>query len=433
MVMQVALRHRTSYRYDRLVGLRPQIVRLRPAPHCRTKVLSYSLSVLPKKHFINWQQDPFGNYLARLVFPDRTGELRVDVDLVAEMAALNPFDFFVEPTAENYPFAYEPELKKDLAPYLECERPGPLLVSRLAAVSRARVRTIDFLVGLNQSLQQEVGYIVRMEPGVQTCEETLAAALRLMPGFRLAPGADAAPSGPRRPLRLRLPDPAQARRAGAGRPIRRRAGLHRPARLDRGLSAGGGLDRARPDLRAARRRRPPALGLHARSEQCGADHRRRGPVRGRVRLRDERDAHPRAAARHQALCGARVAGDPGRRPGRRRATAGRRRALDHGRRADLRLDRRSRRRGMEHGGGGADQAGACRLADPPAAGALRAGRHAAIHPGQVVSGRAAAALGVRALLAGRWAAPLAQPRPRGRRRTGRPGPPWPTPSASCSA
>ena len=136
MVMQVALRHRTSYRYDRLVGLRPQIVRLRPAPHCRTKVLSYSLSVVPRKHFINWQQDPFGNYLARLVFPDRTTELRVDVDLVAEMAALNPFDFFVEPIAETYPFTYEPALKKDLAPYLECARPGPLLAARLAAVPR---------------------------------------------------------------------------------------------------------------------------------------------------------------------------------------------------------------------------------------------------------------------------------------------------------
>jgi transglutaminase-like putative cysteine protease len=173
MVMQVALRHRTSYRYDRLVGLRPQIVRLRPAPHCRTKVLSYALKVEPRKHFINWQQDPFGNYLARLVFPDRATEFRVEVDLVAEMAALNPFDFFVEPTAETLPFTYEPALKKDLTPYLECERPSPLLMARLAQIPRARVEIVDFLVKLNQELQQEVGYIVRMEPGVQTCEETL--------------------------------------------------------------------------------------------------------------------------------------------------------------------------------------------------------------------------------------------------------------------
>ena len=174
MVMQVALRHRTSYRYDRLVGLRPQVVRLRPAAHCRTKVLSYSLSVVPKKHFINWQQDPFGNYLARLVFPDRTREFRVEVDLVAEMAALNPFDFFVEPTAETFPFTYEPDLKKDLAPYLERERPGPQLVAWLAAIPRTRTGVVDFLVRLNQDLQRAIGYVIRMEPGIQACEETLA-------------------------------------------------------------------------------------------------------------------------------------------------------------------------------------------------------------------------------------------------------------------
>ena len=173
MVMQVALRHRTSYRYDRQVGLRPQIVRLRPAPHCRTKILSYALKIEPRKHFINWQQDPFGNYLARLVFPDRATELKIEVDLVAEMAALNPFDFFVEPTAETFPFTYEPALKKDLAPYLECERPGPLLVARLAKVPRTRMGIVDFLVRINQELQEEISYIVRMEPGVQTCEETL--------------------------------------------------------------------------------------------------------------------------------------------------------------------------------------------------------------------------------------------------------------------
>ena len=174
MVMQVALHHRTHYRYDRPVGLRPQIVRLRPAPHCRTKVVSYALKVEPRRHFLNWQQDPFGNYLARLVFPDRAQEFRVEVDLVAEMAALNPFDFFVEPSAEAFPFAYEPALKKDLAPYLECERAGPRLAARLAAVSRARTGTVDFLVRLNRELQQEIGYLIRLEPGVQSCDETLA-------------------------------------------------------------------------------------------------------------------------------------------------------------------------------------------------------------------------------------------------------------------
>src|SRR3954462_9958920 len=119
MPIHVALHHRSLYKYDRAVAHGAQVVRLRPAPHCRTPILSYSLNITPKKHFINWQQDPFGNYLARLVFPDRTREFTVEVDLVAEMAALNPFDLFVEPTAETFPFTYEPELKKDLAPYLE--------------------------------------------------------------------------------------------------------------------------------------------------------------------------------------------------------------------------------------------------------------------------------------------------------------------------
>jgi transglutaminase-like putative cysteine protease len=174
MVMHVALNHKTVYRYDRLVGLGPQIVRLRPAPHCRTRVVSYSLKIEPKKHFINWQQDPFGNYLARLVFPDRTKDLSVEVDLVAEMAALNPFDFFVEPAAENFPFVYEPALKKDLAPYLECEHAGPHLRAWLASVSRNRTSTVNFLVDLNRRLQGEIAYVIRMEPGIQSCEETLS-------------------------------------------------------------------------------------------------------------------------------------------------------------------------------------------------------------------------------------------------------------------
>src|SRR5208283_1021130 len=112
MTVRVALNHRTHYRYDRLVSLAPHVVRLRPAPHCRTPILSYSLRVTPEKHFINWQQDPQGNYLARLVFPETTRELLVEVDLVAEMSVINPFDFFLEPSAETFPFVYEPVLRK---------------------------------------------------------------------------------------------------------------------------------------------------------------------------------------------------------------------------------------------------------------------------------------------------------------------------------
>src|SRR6478609_5744983 len=119
MAIHVALRHRTRYDYDRPVSLSPHVIRLRPAPHCRTPILSYSLGLTPKQHFINWQQDPFGNYLARVVFPDQTRQPVVDVELVAEMSVLNPFDFFLEPSAETFPFSYDGGLGKELAPFLE--------------------------------------------------------------------------------------------------------------------------------------------------------------------------------------------------------------------------------------------------------------------------------------------------------------------------
>src|SRR6516162_5703571 len=127
MTIRVALNHRTTYCYDCPVKLTPQVVRLRPAPHCRTPVVAYSLRVAPGKHFLNWQQDPFGNYLARLVFPEFTRELAIEVDLVAEMVAINPFEFFVDPGAEKYPFEYEAHLHKELRPFLEIGEAEPLL------------------------------------------------------------------------------------------------------------------------------------------------------------------------------------------------------------------------------------------------------------------------------------------------------------------
>src|SRR5436190_11776954 len=173
MAIHVALNHKTHYLYDRRVNLGPQIVRLRPAPHSRIPILSYSLKILPENHFINWQQDPQANYLARLVFQEPTTEFSVEVDLVAEMAVFNPFDFFLEPGAEQYPFCYDADLARDLRPYLEIEPTGPSLQSFLSKVPRQSVRTIDFLVALNQQVQAEIGYVIRMEPGVQTCEQTL--------------------------------------------------------------------------------------------------------------------------------------------------------------------------------------------------------------------------------------------------------------------
>jgi transglutaminase-like putative cysteine protease len=137
MSIHVALTHETRYRYDRPATLGPQVIRLRPAPHSRSRILSYALKVEPAGHFLNWQQDPLGNYLARIVVPEKTRELRLQVDLVAEMAVFNPFDFFLEPEAERYPFTYEPRIAKELEPYLELEPTGPLLAARIGTGSAA--------------------------------------------------------------------------------------------------------------------------------------------------------------------------------------------------------------------------------------------------------------------------------------------------------
>jgi uncharacterized protein (DUF2126 family)/transglutaminase-like putative cysteine protease len=175
MSIHAALTHRTSYRYDRAIALGPQTIRLRPAPHARTPILSYSLTVAPKPHFLNWQQDPQGNFLARVVFPDKVTHFDVTVDLVADMATINPFDFFLEPDAEKWPFGYDPVLEQELAPFRRAAPVGPLLNNLLAGISRESRRTVDMLVEVNQLVMSHVGYIVRMEPGVWTPEETLAA------------------------------------------------------------------------------------------------------------------------------------------------------------------------------------------------------------------------------------------------------------------
>ncbi|MFM6985479.1 MAG: DUF2126 domain-containing protein [Hydrogenophaga sp.] len=173
MAIHVALSHTTHYRYDRLVQLGPQVVRLRPAPHSRTRVLSYSQRIEPATHFINWQQDPFANYQARLVFPEPTTEFKVTIDLVVEMAVYNPFDFFLEPWAENVPFRYDASQQQELAPYLAKAPLTPPLRRYLDTIDRQEQRTIDFLVGINQQLWKDIAYTIRMEPGVQTPEETL--------------------------------------------------------------------------------------------------------------------------------------------------------------------------------------------------------------------------------------------------------------------
>jgi len=177
MTIRVALHHKTHYLFDRMVTLSPHEVRLRPAAHARTPIESYSLKVRPEKHFLNWQQDPYGNWLARLVFPEQANELCIEVDLVADMTVINPFDFFMESYAEQFPFAYTNDNKRELAAYLEVEPTGPLL-SRWLADARAAflgkpINTIDFLVALNAKLQSDISYLIRMEPGVQSPEHTL--------------------------------------------------------------------------------------------------------------------------------------------------------------------------------------------------------------------------------------------------------------------
>ena len=192
MAKLIALNHKTHYKYDRLINLGAQSIRLRPAPHSRSRIQSYSLKVTPENHFINWQQDPFGNYLARLVFPEKTKEFKVEIDLVTEIRVFNPFDFFLEEYVETFPFTYSEDLKEELLPYLEIKEKGKLLKAMLKEIQQdleaqkfqnlenektgnddGKLKTIDFLVSVNQKVYKLLKYLIRLEPGIQSCEETL--------------------------------------------------------------------------------------------------------------------------------------------------------------------------------------------------------------------------------------------------------------------
>ena len=173
MGIQVALRHRTIYRYDRAVSLGPQIIRLRPGLHCRTPILSYSLDVTPSEHSLSWQLDPSSNQLARLVFQKKTNEFAVEVNLIADLSPINPFEFLLDPAVEEYPFKYGPDLASDLHPYLYVDPPGPLLRTFVESCRDQRTGTVNLLLTLNRKVRDEIGYVTRLEHGIQTSEETL--------------------------------------------------------------------------------------------------------------------------------------------------------------------------------------------------------------------------------------------------------------------
>ncbi len=173
MTIRVALSHSTEYHYDRLVELGPQVVRLRPAPHCRTPIVSYSMKVEPAEHFINWQQDPQSNRLARLVFPKPTRKFGVTVDLIADMTVINPFDFFLEKDAEEYPFEYSLQLRKELRPYFQKQAMRERFRALFEKIDRSPCRAIDFVVQVNQLVNRSLDYTIRMSPGVFTPERLL--------------------------------------------------------------------------------------------------------------------------------------------------------------------------------------------------------------------------------------------------------------------
>ncbi len=427
MSIQAAIYHLTHYRYDRPVTLGPQTIRLQPAPHSRTRVLSHSLKVSPAGHFVNLQQDPYGNHLARFVFPEPVTELKIEVDLIADMTVYNPFDFFVEPEAEHWPFDYPEDIRDDLSIYLKCEPAGPRLTEFLASIDRSRVNTVDFIVALNARLQREIGYIIRMEPGVQAPDETLVAAkgscrdtgwllvqifrhlglaARFVSGYLIQlkpdlvsldgpPGTDHDFTDLHAWCEVYLPgagwiglDPTSGLLTGESHVPLAATPHYRNAAPISGMASFANVD-FNFDMRVTRIAEHPRITKPFSDESWAALD----------RLGDEVDR----VLKEQDV----------------RLTMG-------GEPTFVSIDDYEFG-GMEHGRSRSHQARAGRDADPPAAGALRAGRAAAPRPGQMVPGRNAATLDLLALLAQGRQATLVDARAAGfrdgrcRRRHGRRG------------
>ena len=340
MSIRAAIHHLTHYKYDRPVSLGPQIIRLRPAPHSRTRVISHSLKVSPANHFVNHQQDPYGNWLARYVFPELVNELKIEVDVVADMTVYNPFDFFVEESAETWPFEYPEDLRPDLVIYRTPEHAGPRLQAFLSGIDRTPRRTVDFVVDLNRRLAGEIQYLIRMESGVQTPEETfergsgscrdsswllvqifrhLGLAARFVSGYLIQLKPDlVALDGP----------------PGTDHDF---TDLHAWAEVYLPGAGWIGLDPTSGLLTGGK---PHSAGRDAALSQRRADFRPRKFRQCRFQFRHAGRSGLRTSAHHQAVFRGRLEGARRSRRGGRQEARRRRRPADHGRRADLRFDRR---------------------------------------------------------------------------------------------
>ena len=400
MSIRAAIHHLTHYKYDRPVFLGAQIIRLRPAPHSRTRVISHSLRLTPSEHFVNHQQDPYGNWLARYVFPEPVRELKIEVDLVADMTVYNPFDFFVEESAEIWPFEYGEDLRPDLVIYRTPEPVGPHLAGLLDRIYRSPKRTVDFVVDLNRRCPSEIKYLMRMEPGVQTPEET----------FERRSGSCRDSSWLLVQILRHL---GFAARFVSGYPIQLKPDLV-------ALDGPSGTDHDFTDLHAWAEVYLPGAGWIGLDPTSGLltgeshiplaatpHYRNAAPISGvasfanvdftfdmRVERVSEHRESPNPSRRR---LGRRLT-----RSAKRSTGSGRRRRPTHdGRRADLRLDRRFRSGRVEHRRCRPDQASARRPADPASARSFRAGWVSALRAGEMVSRRDPSALDLFALLAAR--------------------------------